>query len=122
MYNGRRIVTLDFASLYPSLIRENNIDYFTIITNRTEIDRLIANGFQIIIHDWIDRVNGTHFCIGIAMKDAQNIKVRGALPEMLTELGALRKSIKRQMVTELDPQRKAMLNAKQLAVKISSNR
>lgn len=82
----------------------------------------MTEGFQIVIHDWVDRVNGTHFYTGIAMKDAEGNVVRGAMPEMLTELGALRKSIKKEMITELDPQRKSMLNAKQLAVKISSNR
>lgn len=121
-YLKNPIVTLDFASLYPGIIQYYNIDYFTIIKDRDEIEKLLAEGFKIDIHEWKDRVNGVEFYVGIAKEDPQGNPIVGALPEMLRRLYQKRKAIKREMKKlPEDSPRYAMLDAKQLAVKISMN-
>jgi DNA polymerase delta subunit 1 len=57
--------------------------------------------------------NGDSFVVGD--------KKKGLLPEILKELIAARKQAKRELAQAIDPLEKAVLNGRQLALKISAN-
>ncbi|KAK4189634.1 putative DNA polymerase delta catalytic subunit [Podospora australis] len=102
------IATLDFASLYPSIIQAHNLCYTTLIKKR-DIDRwnLVKD------EDYIVTPNGDMF---VTTK-----KRKGLLAQILEELLTARKQAKRELAAETDPFKKAVLNGRQLALKVSAN-
>jgi DNA polymerase delta subunit 1 len=107
-YYKSPIATLDFASLYPSIIQAHNLCYTTLL-NRTSIEKL---GLVKDV-DYIVTPNNDMFCTS---------KVRvGLLTEILEELLGARKRAKKELAIETDPFKKAVLNGRQLALKISAN-
>ncbi|KAL2885889.1 DNA polymerase delta catalytic subunit [Ceratocystis lukuohia] len=102
------IATLDFASLYPSIIMAHNLCYTTLL-NRAAIDK-----FQLVKdRDYIITPNGDSF-VTIGQR-------KGLLAQILEELLSARKQAKRELAIETDPFKKAVLNGRQLALKISAN-
>lgn len=102
------IATLDFASLYPSIIQAHNLCYTTLL-NKTAIESL----HLVKDEDYIVTPNGDMFC---------TIKQRkGLLAEILEELLTARKQAKHELAIETDPFKKAVLNGRQLALKVSAN-
>ncbi|KAI1338971.1 DNA polymerase family B-domain-containing protein [Xylariaceae sp. FL0016] len=102
------IATLDFASLYPSIMQAHNLCYTTLI-KKPDIER-----FKLVKdEDYIVTPNGDLF---VTAK-----KRKGLLAQILEELLTARKQAKREMGTETDPFKKAVLNGRQLALKISAN-
>ena len=102
------IATLDFASLYPSIIQAHNLCYTTLL-NKSAVDKLGL----VKDEDYIVTPNGDMFC---------TIKQRkGLLAQILEELLNARKQAKRELAVETDPFKKAVLNGRQLALKISAN-
>ena len=97
------IATLDFASLYPSIMIAHNICYSTIIPRGYEIDE--------------DRVEVSPTGERFVKKSERE----GVLPIILRELLAARKVAKRDMAKETDPLKKAVQNGRQLALKVSAN-
>ena len=102
------IATLDFASLYPSIIQAHNLCYTTLL-NKTAIDKL---NMQKDI-DYIQTPNGDLFCTAKVRK--------GLLSMILEELLGARKRAKKELATETDSFKKAVLNGRQLALKLSAN-
>lgn len=102
------IATLDFASLYPSIIQAHNLCYTTLIKKK-DIERwsLVKD------EDYIVTPNGDMF---VTTK-----KRKGLLAQILEELLSARKEAKRELAAETDPFKKAVLNGRQLALKISAN-
>jgi DNA polymerase delta subunit 1 len=105
------ITTLDFASLYPSIMRAHNMCYSTFVMN-PEYDNLEGIEYETI--EW--ETNGKKYCYKYVQND--NISV---LPGLLSELYNERKAAKRQMNQTTDPFVKSVLNGKQLALKVSMN-
>ena len=102
------IATLDFASLYPSIIQAHNLCYTTLL-NKSQVDKLGL----VKDKDYIITPNGDLFCTP---------KVRvGLLTQILEELLGARKRAKKELSVETDPFKKAVLNGRQLALKISAN-
>lgn len=102
------IATLDFASLYPSIMQAHNLCYTTLLTKKV-IDNLgLKEG-----EDYIVTPNGDRF---VTTKQR-----KGLLAQILEELLAARKQAKRELAQETDPFKKAVLNGRQLALKISAN-
>ncbi|KAH8765877.1 DNA polymerase delta catalytic subunit [Hyaloscypha sp. PMI_1271] len=102
------VATLDFASLYPSIIQAHNLCYTTLL-NKTAIEKLNL----VKDEDYIVTPNGDMFA---------TIKRRkGLLAQILEELLTARKQAKRELAVETDPFKKAVLNGRQLALKISAN-
>ena len=102
------IATLDFASLYPSIIQAHNLCYTTLL-NKTSVERLhLVKG-----EDYIVTPNGDMFCTSKIRK--------GLLTQILEELLGARKRAKRELAVETDSFKKAVLNGRQLALKISAN-
>ena len=105
--------TKDYASLYPSSIMHKNISHETIVEN-SEYDNLenityynaqYRESDGSIVHRRFAKVNDT----------------LGVIPTILNNLLKERKSIKKLMKTELDPFKLKILDAKQLAVKLTAN-
>ena len=102
------IATLDFASLYPSIMMAHNLCYTTLLRKPT-IDRLgLKEG-----DDYIKTPNGDYF--------AKDHLRKGILPTILKELLSARKQAKNDLKKETDPFKKQVLNGRQLALKISAN-
>ncbi len=102
------IATLDFASLYPSIMQAHNLCYTTLIKKR-EIDLWGLKKDE----DYIVTPNGDMFVTAR--------KRKGLLAQILEELLSARKQAKRELAVETDPFKKAVLNGRQLALKISAN-
>ena len=107
-YYSVPVATLDFASLYPSIIQAHNLCYTTLLTKaKVEKFRFVKD------EDYIVTPNGDLFC---------TTKVRkGLLTQILEELLGARKRAKKELLVETDPFKKAVLNGRQLALKISAN-
>ena len=102
------VATLDFASLYPSIMQAHNLCYTTLLTPE-KVKRFNFKEDE----DYIKTPNGDLFC---------KEKVRkGLLSIILEELLGARKKAKRELAVETDPFKKAVLNGRQLALKISAN-
>ncbi|KAI4189296.1 MAG: hypothetical protein L6R41_001565 [Letrouitia leprolyta] len=102
------IATLDFASLYPSIIQAHNLCYTTLLDKATIERHKFKEG-----EDYIVTPNGDRFCTSKVRK--------GLLTKILEELLGARKRAKKELAVETDPFKKAVLNGRQLALKISAN-
>ncbi|KAK3308577.1 DNA polymerase family B-domain-containing protein [Chaetomium strumarium] len=102
------IATLDFASLYPSIIQAHNLCYTTLIKKK-DIEKWNLKKDE----DYIVTPNGDMF---VTTKQR-----KGLLAQILEELLAARKQAKKELAAETDPFKKAVLNGRQLALKISAN-
>ena len=103
------IATLDFASLYPSIIQAHNLCYTTLILNKGDVTKM---GF-VKDEDYVVTPTGDMFCTSKVRK--------GLLSQILEELLGARKRAKKELAVETDPFKKAVLNGRQLALKISAN-
>ena len=102
------ILTVDFASLYPSLMRTYNLSP----------DSLIPPGAEPIAipHTSIAVVPGREPLRFVAASHC-----RGLLPRILDRLVSERQRVKHDMAQEGDEFQRQLLNAKQLALKMSAN-
>ncbi|KAK3703906.1 DNA-directed DNA polymerase delta [Vermiconidia calcicola] len=102
------VATLDFASLYPSIIQAHNLCYTTLL-NKTAVEKMDLKKDE----DYIVTPNGDLFATAKVRK--------GLLSQILEELLGARKRAKKELAVETDPFKKAVLNGRQLALKISAN-
>ena len=101
------IATLDFSSLYPSIMMAHNLCYTTLLTEGA-VSRLGLTPDQYI-------KTPSNNCF---VKSSQR---KGLLPEILSDLLAARKKAKADLKKETDPFKKGVLDGRQLALKISAN-
>lgn len=102
------IATLDFNSLYPSIMMAHNLCYTTLCSKST-VERLHLKKDE----DYIITPNNDYFV-------TTKVK-RGILPIILEELIGARKRAKNDLKNEKDPFKRNVLNGRQLALKISAN-
>lgn len=100
------VATLDFASLYPSIMMAHNLCYSTLILDKQLLSTLAKDEYTQTPH-------GDYFIKSTVRK--------GLLPQILEELINARKKAKNDLAKETDPMRKAVLDGRQLALKISAN-
>ncbi|KAL8166299.1 hypothetical protein V2J09_007798 [Rumex salicifolius] len=101
------IATLDFASLYPSIMMAYNLCYCTLVT--PEESR---------------KLNLPPECLYRTPSGETFVKPelqKGILPEILEELITARKRAKADLKEAKDPLEKAVLDGRQLALKVSAN-
>ncbi|XP_052189553.1 DNA polymerase delta catalytic subunit [Diospyros lotus] len=101
------IATLDFASLYPSIMMAYNLCYCTLVTPE-DVHKLSLPP---------ECVNKTPSGEIFVKSNLQ----KGILPEILEELLGARKRAKADLKEAKDPLVKAVLDGRQLALKISAN-
>ena len=104
-YTEIPITGLDFASLYPTIMRAHNLDHSTYVMDKKYDNLPGVDYFEI---------NGHRF--------AQNHE--GIIPKMLKDLALNRKAAKKEMAkaeAEGDTFKQKLFNGKQLAFKVSMN-
>lgn len=101
------IATLDFSSLYPSIMMAHNLCYTTLLNKQS------IQAFKLSEDDYTHTPNGDYF--------VKENKRKGILPTILNELLSARKKAKADLKKETDPFKKDVLNGRQLALKISAN-
>ena len=99
------IATLDFASLYPSIMMAHNLCYCTLVKQQ-DVANLPPEAYT-------KAPTGDVF-----VKSSQ---FKGILPEILEELLSARKRAKQDLKNATDPLERAVLDGRQLALKISAN-
>lgn len=99
------IATLDFASLYPSIMQAYNLCYSTLISS-SDVHKMDSNLYK-------KSDNGHCFVHA-------NVK-KGILPEILEELLRARKQAKKDMKNAPTDFERAVQNGRQLALKVSAN-
>ncbi|CAH1125416.1 unnamed protein product [Ceutorhynchus assimilis] len=102
------IATLDFSSLYPSIMIAHNLCYTTLIKSSVIKDKLGLSD---------DQVTTTP----VNCQFVKSSLRPGLLPHILQHLLAARKKTKALLKDAKDPVLKAVLNGRQLAYKISAN-
>ena len=106
-YYDTPIATLDFASLYPSIMQAHNLCYTTLLPKGAEKRMNLGE------NDFIKTPTGDQFVKKSVRK--------GLLPDILEGLLSARKKAKQDLAKETDPLRKKVLDGRQLALKISAN-
>lgn len=107
-YYKQPVATLDFASLYPSIMQAHNLCYTTWLDKHT-VEKLKMKKDE----DYIVTPNGDMFA---------TVKTRkGLLSQILEELLGARKRARKELAIETDPFKKAVLHGRQLALKVSAN-
>jgi DNA polymerase delta subunit 1 len=104
-YYEMPIATLDFASLYPSIMQAYNLCYSTLVA-KDDVAKLPPGSYQ-------QTPSGDYFVTAETKK--------GLLPQILDELLSARKRAKKDMARATDPMEKAVQNGRQLALKVSAN-
>uniref|UniRef100_A0A1I7SJG5 DNA polymerase delta catalytic subunit n=1 Tax=Bursaphelenchus xylophilus TaxID=6326 RepID=A0A1I7SJG5_BURXY len=105
-FYNQPIATLDFASLYPSIMIAHNLCYSTLIQKPIPADFKIDE-------DYIVSPTNNMF---VTKKQC-----KGLLPMILEDLLGARKKAKKDLKEATDPLKKMVLNGRQLALKISAN-
>lgn len=110
--------TLDYASLYPSSIIHKNISHETIV-----LDEQYLNLPDYIYYDAeYKEKDGTIIKRKfLRPKDGSDEDKLGNIPLILSNLLKNRKAVKNEMKNEKDEFRKAVLDGKQLALKMTAN-
>lgn len=106
-YYNDPIATLDFSSLYPSIIMAHNLCYTTLLT--------VAKKKELNIPE--DNINTTP-SNSLFVKSSVR---KGILPEILENLLAARKRAKAELKQETDPLKQKVLDGRQYALKVSAN-
>ena len=110
--------TLDFASLYPTIMMAYNICYSTIVYKEADVAKLKRDhGSNIDEHRWDDVMKTqtrSHY-LGVV----QNVPA--VIPTLLRELYSERKKTKKLMEAEQDPNKELLLDRLQYAHKLSLN-
>uniref|UniRef100_A0A1B6CWL1 DNA polymerase n=1 Tax=Clastoptera arizonana TaxID=38151 RepID=A0A1B6CWL1_9HEMI len=102
-YYADPIATLDFNSLYPSIMMAHNLCYTTLMKDNVKLPQ---DQFSVTPANY---------------KFVKSSVRKGLLPEILESLLTARKKAKTDLKNETDPFKKKVLDGRQLALKISAN-
>lgn len=105
------VVVMDFASLYPSIMQAKNFCHSTYVMS--------SDGKDELERKW-PGAQFNHVNVGSTTFSFVS-HVTGILPQILSSLLTSRRTTKEKMKEERDPVRKSILNARQLALKVSCN-
>lgn len=115
------IATLDFSSLYPSIMMAHNLCYTTLL-DRASIDRLglvkDVDYIQTPNNGWNHLTNQNSSANDSSDLFVKPTKRKGLLPIILEDLIGARKRAKADLKKETDPFKRAVLDGRQLALKV----
>ena len=106
-------VTKDYNSLYPSSIIQKNMSHETIVENE-EFDNL--PGIEYYNAQYVESDGSIQY-----RRYAKKNNKLGVIPLILDKLLKERKAVKKQMEAEENPFKAKILDAKQLALKVTAN-
>ena len=117
------VICVDFASLYPSIMRAMNMCYSTIVSN----EEIAANGWvegvdvrTVPDYEWTDgRLKIVHNPDNVSFLTKETRP--GVLPRILAKLYSQRKEVKKQMKAAYGTPEEAVLNGVQMAIKVVMN-
>ncbi|KAJ8024189.1 DNA polymerase delta catalytic subunit [Holothuria leucospilota] len=101
------IATLDFSSLYPSIMQAHNLCYTTLLSPNQRKN-------QSLEPDQYIKTPSENYFVKKSLR-------KGLLPEILEDLLSARKRAKADLKKETDPFKKKVLDGRQLALKVSAN-
>uniref|UniRef100_A0A7S3QWA8 DNA polymerase n=1 Tax=Dunaliella tertiolecta TaxID=3047 RepID=A0A7S3QWA8_DUNTE len=104
-YYDKPVATLDFASLYPSIMMAHNLCYTSLVSPERAKMMAPEDVAQSPCGDWFVKAH----------------KHKGILPIILEELLGARKRARADLKAEPDPFKRAVLDGRQLALKVSAN-
>ncbi|XP_065673456.1 DNA polymerase delta catalytic subunit isoform X2 [Hydra vulgaris] len=104
-YYRKPIATLDFASLYPSIMMAHNLCYTTLLS-KSDLERMNPDEYIV--------TPCNHYFVKKSVR-------KGLLPEILENLLSARKKAKSDLKGETDIFKAKVLDGRQLALKISAN-
>ena len=104
------VATLDFASLYPSIMQAYNLCYSTLLTP-SQLEGLTKSGKLTADQYAVAPTEGKDTFVNATTR-------KGILPQILDELLAARKRAKKDMKAATDPMEYAVQNGRQLALKV----
>lgn len=117
------IATLDFSSLYPSIMMAHNLCYTTLLDMQT-IERLglvkDVDYTQTPNNGWALVLLQMQSSVAYSMLDlfVKSVRRKGLLPTVLEDLISARKRAKADLKKETDPFKRAVLDGRQLALKV----
>jgi DNA polymerase elongation subunit (family B) len=106
-FHTHPVVTLDFASLYPSIMISQNLCWTTVALDAA--------------HAHVPGIQYNAIDVGDGVTHRFAATVATVAPELERLLLATRRATKKAMAAEKDPVRRALLDAKQLAEKVTCN-
>ncbi|XP_046672164.1 DNA polymerase delta catalytic subunit isoform X1 [Homalodisca vitripennis] len=106
-YYADPVATLDFSSLYPSIMMAHNLCYTTLLQGN-------AREKYGLTPDQYSKTPANNFFVKSSVR-------KGILPEILENLLSARKKAKLDLKNETDEFKKKVLDGRQLALKISAN-
>lgn len=111
------VATLDFASLYPTIMMAHNFCYSSIVLDKQYLG-LEAAGVEYHRVKWkeTNEDNQSYFFDYSFVQNTETV-----IPKLLSDLYKSRKMVKKLMAKETDPFKKSVLNGRQLAIKVSMN-
>jgi len=112
------ISTLDFASLYPSIIGSNNLCFSTLVTDRSLLPKLMHEGRPLFQDFAIEHPLNNET---VTRRYAFVTHVPSVLADALISLLSERKAVKKQMEKTEDPFLKEIFNKRQAALKVVCN-
>ena len=117
------VICVDFASLYPSIMRAMNMCYSTIVSNEEIAENGWVEGVDVRTvpdYEWIDgRLKIVHNPENVSFLTKETRP--GVLPRILAKLYAQRKEVKKQMKAAYGTPEEAVLNGVQMAIKVVMN-
>jgi DNA polymerase delta subunit 1 len=107
------IVALDFASLYPSIMRAHNLCYSTYVFDKANINK---NFYE---YEEFEIQGEKHYFV--SKRKGEEEKVFALLPKILADLKNFRSQAKKDMARTKGTPLEAVFNGKQLAYKVVMN-
>ena len=107
------IVALDFASLYPSIMRAHNLCYSTYVFDNSTVDKNVYD------YEEFEIQGQKHYFV--SNRKGKDEKVFALLPKILKDLKEFRAKAKRDMARTRGTPLEEIFNGKQLAYKVVMN-